>query len=229
MRRGTRNAVSGSNEPSHPARARVGEVDADQETVQRCKRGDKLAFVELFRNHRGGVARLIHRMVGPGSDIEDLVQEVFLQVHKSLATFRGTSRFSTWLYRVTVNVVLMHRRASRSRPMFAHDSEAPPAIDLQPLPDELVARDSRVRAFYRLLDRLSEKKRTAFVLHELEGMAPVEIAQLVEAPVLTVRTRLFYARREVLELLEQEPELKRLASEMRQSGVSRARARREPA
>ena len=86
-------------------------------------------------------------------------------------------------------------------------------VDGDPLPDELVAREARVRAFYHLLDRLSEKKRTVFVLHEIEGLAPAEIAPLVGAPVLTVRTRLFYARREVQQLMADEPELQGLSEE----------------
>jgi RNA polymerase sigma-70 factor (ECF subfamily) len=86
--------------------------------------------------------------------------------------------------------------------------------DGEPLPDEQVARRARIAAFNRLLDRLSEKKRTVFVLHEIEGLPPVEIAKIVEAPVLTVRTRLFYARRELAELLREEPTLAALADEL---------------
>ena len=81
--------------------------------VERCKAGDGLAFREVFRNHRADVARLVLRMTGRPGDLEDLVQDVFLQVYRSIKDFRGQSRFSTWLYRLTVNVVLMHRRAAR--------------------------------------------------------------------------------------------------------------------
>src|SRR5690606_3717629 len=207
-------AMAARNEPEAEGRATLTRVDVDEDVVQRCKEGDRAAFVTLFRKHRLDVARLIHRMLGPSIEVEDLVQEVFLQVHRSVAAFRGTSRFSTWLYRVTVNVVLMHRRAQRSRPSLSQDSEAPPAIAGRPLPDDLVARDARIRAFYRVLDRLSEKKRTVFILHEIEGVLPAEIATLVGAPVLTVRTRLFYARREVIDLLSEEPELRARSSEL---------------
>jgi RNA polymerase sigma-70 factor (ECF subfamily) len=187
------------------------------------------AFRDLFRRHRSDVARLVHRMLGPSSDLDDVVQEVFLQVHRSIRDFRGSSQFSTWLYRVTVNVVLMHRRAARSRPVF---SEAPPGVaprDARPLPDEQVARLARVRAFQRLLDRLSDKKRTVFVLHELEGLSPAEIARIVAAPVLTVRTRLFYARRELAAMLSEEPTLMGVAEDLAQSVEPAlvARSRRE--
>ncbi len=182
--------------------------------VERCQRGEAEAFRELFREHRQDVARLAQRMLGRSTDLEDIVQEVFLQVHRSIRDFRHGARFSTWLYRVTVNVVLMHRRAAKSRPVFGEAPEHLTAIDHGPRADEQLERQRRVQAFHRLLDRLSEKKRLVFVLHEIEGLAPGEIAKIVGSPVLTVRTRLFYARRELLALLAEEPSLAGLAAEL---------------
>lgn len=202
----------------------------DEELVGRCQGGDAAAFRELFRLHRGDVARLVQRMLGRTVEVEDVVQEVFLQVHRSIKDFRGQARFSTWLYRVTVNVVLMHRRAKKSRPTLVEQAENQVPEDRAPLPDEQVARRARMQAFARLLDRLSEKKRTVFVLHEIEGMAAADIAQIVEAPVLTVRTRLFYARRELAALLREEPTLAALADAMEKRGEkSGADSSEEPA
>lgn len=192
-------------------RVRSAEVD---EIVERAKKGDREAFRELFRRHRADVARLAYRMLGTSTDLEDVVQEVFLQVHKSLGDFRGQAKFSTWLHRVTVNVVLMNRRAARSRPVFAPESTTELELEANTRPDEETARLRRLEAFRRVLDRLPEKKRTVFVLHEIEGLAPADIAQIVDAPVLTVRTRLFYARREICELMNEEPCLQHLASEL---------------
>ncbi len=192
--------------------SRVRAPDAD-DLVERARTGDKAAFQELFRRHRADVSRLVFRMLGPSADVEDLVQEVFLQVHRSLGDFKGQSKFSTWLHRVTVNVVLMCRRAARSRPMFSGEvSDAEPDRGL--LPDEDASRRQRLEAFRRVLEKLPEKKRTVFVLHELEGLPPVEIASIVDAPVLTVRTRLFYARREICELMRTEPTLASLATRL---------------
>lgn len=184
------------------------------ELIERCKAGDGLAFREVFRTHRADVARLVQRMTGRPSDLEDIVQEVFLQVYRSIKDFRGQSRFSTWLYRVTVNVVLMQRRAARSRPVTHEAPDDAFGADVRELPDDQVARARRIAAFYRLLDRLSDKKRAVFVLHELEGLSPSEIAKVVSAPVLTVRTRLFYARRELLALLREEPALALVARDL---------------
>jgi RNA polymerase sigma-70 factor (ECF subfamily) len=109
---------------------------------------------------------------------------------------------------VTVNVVLMHRRAARSRPVFVEAPATEGATGSGEIaPDDDVERRERVRAFGRLLARLADKKRIVFVLHELEGIAPSEIAKIVGAPVLTVRTRLFYARRELEGMLADEPSL----------------------
>ncbi len=188
-------------------------MDDSDELVARWRSGDAAAFSELFRKHRGRVLRLVQRLGARSNDFEDLVQETFVQVHRSLGDFRGQSRFSTWLYRVTVNVVLMYRRTQRNRPVL---TEAPPwSFDgEQTLPDDEVARRRRVEALYRLLDKLSDKKRTVFVLHELEGLPPAEIGKVVAAPVLTVRTRLFYARRELAVLMRDEPVLAALADEL---------------
>lgn len=188
--------------------------------VERCQRGDVEAFRELFRAHQREVTRLAQRMLGRATDLEDIVQEVFLQVHRSIRDFRHGARFSTWLYRVTVNVVLMHRRAAKSRPVFSELPEHATAIDQRAGADEQLERERRVQAFHRLLDRLSEKKRVVFVLHELEGLAPGEIAKIVGAPVLTVRTRLFYARRELLQMLAEEPSLAAVARQMADEAAS---------
>jgi RNA polymerase sigma-70 factor (ECF subfamily) len=180
----------------------------EAQLIARAAGGDAEAFRQLYEGHREKVARLAYRVLGGHRDLEDVVQEVFVQVYKSLPDFRGQSKFGTWLHRVTINVVLMHRRAARSRPTFSEEApEDRVASPNSPAPDEDTERRERIRAFGRLLDRLADKKRIVFVLHELEGLAPSEIAQVVGAPVLTVRTRLFYARRELEAMLGDEPTL----------------------
>ena len=187
------------------AASAVSEAD---DLVSRAAGGDRAAFRGIYQRHRADVARLVYRMLGGSSDVDDVVQEVFFQVHRSLKDFRGQSKFTTWLHRVTVNVVLMHRRAARSRPAFSE--EAPPDVtpdDQLLAPDEDADRRARIRAFAGLLDKLADKKRVVFVLHDLEGVSPQEISKIVDAPVLTVRTRLFYARRELEALITEEPAL----------------------
>jgi RNA polymerase sigma-70 factor (ECF subfamily) len=180
----------------------------EAELIARAAGGDAVAFRHLYEAHRERVARLAYRVLGARHEIEDVIQEVFVQVYRSLPDFRGQAKFGTWLHRVTINVVLMHRRAAKSRPIFAEpalDDRVPGPNDTAP--DDDAERRERIRAFGRLLDRLADKKRVVFVLHDLEGVAPSEIAQIVGAPVLTVRTRLFYARRELEAMMGEEPTL----------------------
>ena len=187
--------------------------DDEAKILQDAASGNAEAFRKIFAKHRSDVQRLVFRMMGARSDLDDVVQEVFIQVFRSLRDFRGQAKFSTWLHRVTVNVVLMQRRAAKSRPTYAEEAPADVVADEgQVLPDEDAARRERMRAFGRLLDRLAEKKRDVFVLHELEGMSPQEISEVVGAPVLTVRTRLFYARRELEAMMGEEPSLAGVAS-----------------
>jgi RNA polymerase sigma-70 factor, ECF subfamily len=194
-------------------RGTMTDVPAEPETlVARCQRGDRQAFRELFARHKGDVTRLVQRMLGHRPDVEDVVQEVFLQVYRSLRDFRGDAKFSTWLHRVTVNVVLMARRSAKSRPQYADEAPDDSLRADEPWPDEDAARNARMRAFQRCIDRLTEKKRTVFVLHELEGVQAAEIGEIVGAPVLTVRTRLFYARKELCEMMKNEPTLAAFAS-----------------
>jgi len=180
----------------------------DADLIAKARAGDRAAFRAIYLRHRDVVSRLVFRMLGGTRDLEDVVQEVFFQVYRSLKDFRGQSKFSTWLHRVTVNVVLMHRRALRSRPTYSEEAHPDTTPDDETVaPDVDADRRARVRAFARLVDRLAEKKRVVFILHEIEGVPPAEIAKIVDAPVLTVRTRLFYARREIEAMLADEPVL----------------------
>jgi RNA polymerase sigma-70 factor, ECF subfamily len=193
-------------------------VSSEALQIEKAKAGDREAFNALYRQTRENVARLVFRMGVPQSDVDDLLQEVFVQVYRSLKDFRGQAKFSTWVHRVAVNVVLMHRRAQKVRPMFTQQDELPELVEDAALPDEEADRFRRMRAFAALLERVSEKKRDVFILHELEGHGPEEIGRMVGAPVLTVRTRLFYARREIEALVKEDPLLAAFVEKTPQSG-----------
>jgi RNA polymerase sigma-70 factor (ECF subfamily) len=180
------------------------------------QRGDEHAKRELFKRYHNEVARIAARSLGPDADLEDVVQEAFIQIFRSIDSFRGSAKFSTWLYRLVTNVTRMHLRKRRVRPQIA-DGVAPELAvrpDTSNSPEHAVERSFRVRRLYQHLDRLSEKKRTVLVLHDFEGLSPLDIAEIVKAPVLTVRTRLFYARRELYAALAIDPELAALAAEL---------------
>jgi RNA polymerase sigma-70 factor (ECF subfamily) len=168
---------------------------AQPDLVARCQKGDKDALGDLYRLYRAEVTRNLHRMLGPGrGDLEDVLQEVFIEVFRSIARFRGDAKISTWLYRVCVNVALQRLRKRKRRAEVSADSIAERTTD--ETPERELDNRRRLDAVYRILDELSPKKRVVFILHEIEGREPKEIAGIVGAPVLTVRTRLHYARKE---------------------------------
>ncbi len=197
--------------------------------VERARAGDEAAFRQLYLQHRGQVTRLVTRMVGPGPDVDDLVQDVFLHVYRSLPSFRGEAKFTTWLYRLTVNVTKMYFRRKQSRPRFADVPvpEAPRESRPSEAPDQASERQERLAALYRLLERLSDKKRTVLVLHDFEGLTADRIAQIVDAPVMTVRTRLFYARKELYTLLAEDPALAPVVESLMDELPGRPRAKRK--
>jgi RNA polymerase sigma-70 factor (ECF subfamily) len=190
--------------------------DAIDPLVLRAQRGEPAALQALFVRHRNDVARMVTRVLGPDADLDDVVQEVFIQVFRSIGTFQGSARFSTWLYRVASNVARMHIRKQQVRPRLQRvDAGVEPSEgrDSSPHPDAELQRQRRLRALDVLLQQLSDKKRLVFVLHDLQGLSAAEIAEVVEAPVLTVRTRLFYARKELYAAIRLAPELAELFGE----------------
>jgi RNA polymerase sigma-70 factor (ECF subfamily) len=163
--------------------------------VERCKRGERDALARFYRAYRADVARNLFRVLGPSrDDLEDVVQEVFIEVFRAIPRFRGEAKISTWLYRVCVNVALQRLR-KRRRQAEVTSADGPDLRDEQ-TPQRALEAQERLRAVYEILDELSPKKRVVFVLSEIEGREPKEIAGIVGAPVLTVRTRLHYARKE---------------------------------
>ena len=166
--------------------------------VERCRSGDKDALGQFYRQYRNDVARNLNRVLGPGrGDIDDVLQEVFIEVFRSIQRFRGDSKISTWLYRVCVNVALQRLRKVK-RLAEVQPLDGPEPRD-EATPQRSLESREKMNAVYRILDHLAPKKRVVFVLHEIEGREPKEIADIVGAPVLTVRTRLHYARKEFYE------------------------------
>jgi RNA polymerase sigma-70 factor (ECF subfamily) len=194
-------------------RAPMADIDP---LISRAQRGEQRALRELLERHRGDVTRVAFRALGPSPDLEDVVQEALVQIYRSLPSYQGQSKFTTWLYRVVTNVARMHLRKQRSRPRLTGASNE--ALEREPTeahrPDANAERNERLRALYRHVEALSDKKRTVLVLHDFTGLGAAEIAEIVEAPVLTVRTRLFYARKELYAALARDPALADLADSL---------------
>ena len=190
------------------ARERGAEERADAELIRRCLAKERAAEEEFYRTYSRMVAANLFRVLGDRQDLDDLVQEVFVIAFRGLRTFRQEARLSTWLYRICVNVALGRIRTKTRRPPpilkadpTANDTRVSPAH-----PGKLLESAQAKEFVYALLAKLSPKKRIVLFLHEIEGHDLKEIAYLVDANPVTVRTRLYYARKEFYRLLEEAEE-----------------------
>ncbi|MCC6750858.1 MAG: sigma-70 family RNA polymerase sigma factor [Deltaproteobacteria bacterium] len=174
-----------------------GSPTISRELVLRCQHGEREAQAEFYRRYRQEVARTLYRVLGPHADLEDALQDVFVEVFRSIEKFRGDAKVTTWLYRVCVNVGLQKVRRTMRRPEgYATIKEDLPDHET---PLRSLERKESSAVVYGVLDTLAPKKRVVFILHELMGMDASEISEVVGANVLTVRTRLHYARKEFYE------------------------------
>jgi RNA polymerase sigma-70 factor (ECF subfamily) len=178
----------------------------DEELALLFLAGDEMAFERLVVRHRQRVYRLARRLLGDDSDAQDVTQETFIQVYRKLSSFRGDSRFSTWLYRIATNAALMRKRADSRRPTESLDSFAP-RFDEAGLHAATVAElsapglleetlDARVLAerVQAAVDRLPDLYRRPFVLRDLEEIETSEVAELLGLETATVRQRVHRAR-----------------------------------
>lgn len=183
-------------------RARAPSVGGDQaEQIAACRRGDRGALEAVFRAHAPGLARVLKRIVGPSSDVEDLLQETFANAITSFASFRGEAAIRTWLHRIAIHVAHQHLRRPRHRREVEMPEQEPAAADSS---DESPERRELARRLYAHLDALDPAKRVALVLYVIEGHTVDEIAVLVGASRTATRSRIFWARRALLRALKKD-------------------------
>lgn len=164
------------------------------ELVLGCQKGERSSQAEFYRKYRDEVSRIAYKVLGPDADLEDVVQDVFVEVFRSIERFQGNAKITTWLYRVCVNVALQRVRRRKRRPEgHAVEKDELPSHET---PLRALERKDSARIVYGILDTIAPKKRAVFILHEIVGMSSKEISDIVGANVLTVRTRLHYARKE---------------------------------
>lgn len=181
--------------------AALGPAD-EADLIDRCRREERAAQDELYHRFRRQVAGNLYRVLGDRTDLDDLVQEVFVIAFRGLDRFRGDARLSTWLYRICVNVALGRIRTRKRRPVAysVNDLEAaspdPSLVERPETPERSLERRQDQERVYAALETLAPKKRIVLYLHEIEGLDLKEIAYLVDSNAVTVRTRLFYARRD---------------------------------
>lgn len=188
---------------------------SDQQLVERVQAGDKRAFDLLVLKYQHKIISLVGRYVKDHHEAMDVSQEAFIKAYRALPNFRGDSQFYTWLYRIAINTAKNYL-VSRSR--------RPPDVDVEAneygdygsadvmadvdTPENLMARDQLQDKVFSTLDKLPDDLKTALTLREFEGMSYEEIAQVMDCPVGTVRSRIFRAReaidKEVAKLMDRD-------------------------
>jgi RNA polymerase sigma-70 factor, ECF subfamily len=200
--------------------------DSDLDLVKRAQEGDADAFASLFHSHKARIYSVCLRMTNNTAEAEDLTQDAFLQVFRKLATFRGDSALSTWLYRIAVNTVLMHFRKKALRQISLDE---PYNQDAKVVRREYGSRDDRLTgsvdriALARAIKELPDGYRTIFLLHEVEGYEHQEIAELLDCSVGNSKSQLHKAKLRIRELLGRVRQENELASSTR---TLRARSKR---
>jgi RNA polymerase sigma-70 factor, ECF subfamily len=176
------------------------ETLSEIQLVRRAQLGDRDAFARLYETHQRRVYAICLRITREKAEAEDCVQDAFLQCFQKLPTFRGDSALSTWLYRLTVNVVLMRLRTSRGRPVSLdtggclEDSAGSPILNACPVDDlRLTGAIDRI-AIHRALRKLPPGYRTIFLLHDVEGKAHSEIARELGCSIGNSKSQLHQAR-----------------------------------
>jgi RNA polymerase sigma-70 factor (ECF subfamily) len=175
--------------------------DADQQLVQRVQAGDKTAFNLLVVKYQHRVLKLVSRFVNDAAEAEDVAQEAFIKAYRALPSFRGDSAFYTWLYRIAINTAKNALVSNRRRPVdFDLDLQDPDQYERQArlkeadTPEGVLLTEEIRQVVERAMEQLPEDLRTAIVLRELEGLSYEEIAEAMDCPVGTVRSRIFRAR-----------------------------------
>ena len=176
--------------------------EIDSQLVARAQQGDKQAFNLLVEKYQRKLTRLLSRFIRDQAEVEDVTQEAFIKAYRALPAFRGDSAFYTWLYRIGINtaknyLMAMGRRAPTSTEVEAEDAEGfEEGEQLRDIntPESVLLSNEIAETVNSTIEQLPEELRRAIQMREIEGMSYEEIAQTMECPVGTVRSRIFRAR-----------------------------------
>jgi RNA polymerase sigma-70 factor (ECF subfamily) len=183
--------------------------EIDRQLVERAQRGDKQAFSLLVEKYQRKLARLLSRFVRDQAEVEDVTQEAFIKAYRALPAFRGDSAFYTWLYRIGINTAKNHlmalgRRAPTSTEVDAEEAEGfEEGEQLRDIntPESLLLSKEIAETVNATIEKLPEELRKAIQMREIEGMSYEDIAQAMDCPIGTVRSRIFRAREAIAEQL----------------------------
>jgi RNA polymerase sigma factor (sigma-70 family) len=179
------------------------------ELIQQLRAGDELAFKSLVENYQDLVYNTALGVVQNSEDAEDVAQEVFIQVFRSIDQFKGDARLSTWIYRITTTKALDHIRSRKRKKRFAfitslfgaNDELVHEPVDFQH-PGVALDRKEQAALLFKMIDQLPENQKVAFTLHKTEELSYQEIAEVMQLSVSAVESLLFRARQNLRKLLE---------------------------
>lgn len=184
-------------------------TNVDHELVVRVQKGDKAAFDLLVKKYQHKIVSAIGRYIQDHSEVMDVAQETFIKAYRALPGFRGESAFYTWLYRISINTAKNYLSAQKRRPpeRDIDSGEAENYSMGEPLrehssPEKLLMREQLKAIVDKTMEKLPDELRTAIGLREFEGMSYEEIAQIMDCPVGTVRSRIFRARTAIDEAIQ---------------------------
>jgi len=187
----------------------VSDREIDRQLVERAQRGDKRAFELLVEKYQRKLARLLSRFIRDPAEVEDVTQEAFIKAYRALPAFRGDSAFYTWLYRIGINtaknyLMAMGRRAPTSTEVEADEAEGfEEGEQLRDIntPESLLLSNEIAETVNATIEGLPEELRRAIQMREIEGLSYEDIAQAMNCPIGTVRSRIFRAREAIAEQL----------------------------
>jgi RNA polymerase sigma-70 factor (ECF subfamily) len=179
-------------------------AQSDIDLVKRVQKGDKKAFDPLVIKYQQRIANLISRFIRDPDEVLDVTQEAFIKAYRALPNFRGDSQFYTWLYRVAINTAKNHLATlSRRPPQGDIEAEIAEQMDMgtrlkeQETPERLAEEADLKAVILESIDKLPEELKTALILREIDGLSYDEIAEAMDCPIGTVRSRIFRAREAV--------------------------------
>jgi RNA polymerase sigma-70 factor (ECF subfamily) len=181
--------------------ARMGEQETDHMLVERVQKGDKRAFDLLVRRYQHKVVSVISRYINDWAECQDVAQEAFIRAYRAIGAFRGDSAFYTWVYRIAINTAKNHLVSQGRRPP-TDDVAIDDAVQLDAgirlkdsaTPERELLREEIERTVFATVEQLPEELRKAITLREVDGLSYEEIAEQMQCPIGTVRSRIFRAR-----------------------------------
>jgi len=187
----------------------VSDRDLDQALVERAQRGDKRAFDALVSKYQRKLTRLLSRLVRDTGELEDVVQEAFIKAYRALPSFRGDSAFYTWLYRIGINTAKNYLLSAARRAPTMNGPDAEEAENFEDgehlrdinTPESMLMSKQVADTVNAAMADLPEELRSAITLREIEGLSYEEIAEVMNCPIGTVRSRIFRAREAIAERL----------------------------